>query len=943
MDERTALIPGTRLCFPGLTCNIVSEIGRGSNALVYRAWYADHYHGNERHEVMVKELFPLHPGGGIYRAEDGGIICAPEGRQTYEKHRNSFEAGNAAHLALLRKQPDDTGANLNTYALKGTLYTVLGFNGGHSLSECLRGPATSLRPLVGRMLKLLDAVEGFYESGLLHLDIAPDNIMLLGSGRRERVMLIDYNSCQRIDAPVDSQAVFSIKPGFTAPEIRLGRYRDVGLCTDLYSVTAVLFCGITGEALTASQSIRRQPPDVSQCPCMTDMPDTVVSWTRTVLRRGLEALASRRYQSVGEMREDLSELLDRIDGVGVTHSALWEAGRRNVQRMVRDNPSMAFIRDRDRMLPSNAMLEGKVSPAGEQFRRIMDSGEDALLIAGGGMGKTTALVSAAMEQTGRYAPNRPAVAYLSLYGWQPGERDYILNRVLETLRFKPETRSFEDARKALKELLDRPLSSARGTTPALMLMLDGLNETTGERQPLIDEILRLSGMGGVGLVVASRADESALPFKRLELCALEEADVRKALSGAGLLVPESEEIRRLLRTPLMLSIFIQSSLIERGQLGVKTQDNLMEAYFAALREKEVAALPDNSEARWQIEAALDFVLPSLARELSRRNRALDDARLLPVAENCWRLLNARLMRRAFPRWIGHSQAIRGRAGNAEEWYGCVVHELLWKRMGLLIRDGQGRYQISHQIIAEYLLKKDRENRRRIVYRRRLRRLLIGVVAALALAGGALVIRQAARPKPYAADAAETVYEYAVGAYEDAMAQYQVLRDASDLAGDGPEGYAVAVSLPMPSDNAIALDKLKQMVREGEVMPWSGLPIDQDSCEALLALPGALREEYAVYLRTLNYVMTDEAAYQRYVVGEGYRDALSELLEIDARIAGTLYDRVCLPHLKDSSSAADAARKNGEYDEKTLNDLKLERSKALEKLKQTAAIEAEARR
>lgn len=952
MDMRTALLPDEILAFPGLKCHIISEIGRGSNALVYRAWYADHHHADEHHEVLIKELFPVHPNGGIYRAADRSIVCTPEGEETYTLHRESFEAGNSVHLALLKKQPDGVGANLNTYVSNGTLYTVLGFNGGRSLSEELTGPAISLRPLVERMIKLLNELEGFHENGLLHLDIAPDNIMLLGKGNRERMMLIDFNSCQYIEAAVDSASVFSAKPGYTAPEILIRRYDRIGPWTDLYSVAAILYRAITGQELTTSQMLRRQPPDVGDCPCMIDMPDSVHSLMQAILRKGLHELARKRYASVREMRDDLSELLDRIDGVGITHSALWEAGRRNVMRTVLGNPSMTFIRDVDRLYPSNAKLEGEVAPVGEQLNRLMARGENALLIAGGGMGKTTAMLRSALECTKSYSGNRPAVAYLSLYGWQPGERNYILNRVLETLRFKPETRSFEDARKALLELLDRPLSTSQGQRPVLLLMLDGLNETIPERQPLIEEIMRLSDMQSVGIVVATRTDESALPFSRLELAALEESDVDAVLAEAGLLLPESPEMRLLLRTPLMLSIFVQSSLAEEKQLNVRTQDDLMAAYFAALKEKEFSSAPDNAEGRWQVEAALDYVLSSLAGELNRRNRALEDARLLPVVENCWKLFQSRLMRRAFPQWIGHSAAIRGGAKSAEEWYGRIVHELLWKRLGMLIRDEQGRYQIAHQIIEEYLLEIDRENRRRIVRRQRVKRLLIGATALLVLCGCAMIARQAAMPKPYAADAAQTVFEYAVDAHEDAVAQVQAIRDALERAKNGLDGFKLTVKLPKPSDTWSASDKLKQMVQDGKAMPWSGLPIDLDHCEELLTLPGNLQKEYTTYLRTLNYIMENEAEYQRYVVEEGYPDKLSELVELDARIADTLYALVCQPHLTGDYAAEQVAvdreaQKKGENNEddlkKQLDRLKSARMAALQKLLETAAIQAEANR
>ena len=41
MDYRKALTAGNVLDFPGMSCTIETEIGRGSNAIVYRGSYPD--------------------------------------------------------------------------------------------------------------------------------------------------------------------------------------------------------------------------------------------------------------------------------------------------------------------------------------------------------------------------------------------------------------------------------------------------------------------------------------------------------------------------------------------------------------------------------------------------------------------------------------------------------------------------------------------------------------------------------------------------------------------------------------------------------------------------------------------------------------------------------------------------------------------------------------
>ena len=125
MDVRTALLPGTLLSFPGMTCTVEHEVGRGSNAIVYEGYYLDQT-SRQRHRVLVKELYPYLPGGGVTREEDLSLRLTEEAYGGWDVHRLSFLKGNEAHLALLARHPERIGANLNTFLLNGTLYTVLG-------------------------------------------------------------------------------------------------------------------------------------------------------------------------------------------------------------------------------------------------------------------------------------------------------------------------------------------------------------------------------------------------------------------------------------------------------------------------------------------------------------------------------------------------------------------------------------------------------------------------------------------------------------------------------------------------------------------------------------------------------------------------------------------------------------------------------------------------
>lgn len=902
MDYRKALAAGSVLDFPGMPCTLEREIGRGSNAIVYGGYYPDRLNRDQRHTVLVKELFPLHPKGAVYRNDQGGVSREPEGEDVYALHARSFAHGNQVHLRMLEKYPESLGGNLNTFSLGGTMYTVLGCTGGRSLESA--GETANLRLLTIRLLRLLDSLLAFHESGFLHLDIAPDNILLIGQGSREQVMLIDYNSVYELQGQAGPDYA-SVKAGYSAPEIITGG--NPSPASDLYSVTAVFFRCLTGAALTPFQMSRPKPPDVSDCPALRDQPDTVAAMVARILRKGLQSLPRRRWQSVAEMRQAVEELLDRIDGVGITHWALWEGGRKMVDRAIRENASLTFLHQQEELFPANVRTEEGEDPLpfGDYLTSLAAQPRRASqLIAPGGMGKTTALLRGVIEQSRNYSPLRPAVLYVSLYGWKEGDAAYIHNRILENLHFRPEHKNFADARYTLHQLMQTPLQTSHGERPVLLLLLDGLNEVSGPIQPLLEEIAALARLPGVSLLVSGRNTEPGLPFPTAVLEPLRDEDVQEILVHHGLLPPESGEMRRLLQTPLMLSIFMQTAREEGRQILVNTREELLGAYFAALYTKELRDLPEDAVRRWQADAALSFVLPSIAVELKKKHHNLGDRELLVVVERCYKLLfSTKLLKRAFPQWLGHGKDIRGQAANAEEWYGQIVHGLIWKRLGLLTRDEQGTYQISHQIIREYLCTLDKANQQRIWRQRRVRLSILTALCVLLLAPGWGVYYKWIRPQPYNEVYAEAVYTYGNTSYTCAGQQYEQIRELLNCAINTPENYPSQLFLYQNNvdrissygDQTATESKyyLERMQTTGNVMPWSGKPLEADYYEELCHLAVERREEYSTLTDVLTWVVEDEvegATYQK-----EYQALLFRLIEADASIAARLYQIVCLPH------------------------------------------------
>ena len=78
---------------------------------------------------------------------------------------------------------------------------------------------------------------------------------------------------------------------------------------------------------------------------------------------------------------------------------------------------------------------------------------------------------------------------------------------------------------ALHQLLNQPLKTKSGDIPALLLLLDGVNEIHGDITPLLQEINTLSAMAGVRILAASRSAVPELNLHITRLLPLQEGDV----------------------------------------------------------------------------------------------------------------------------------------------------------------------------------------------------------------------------------------------------------------------------------------------------------------------------------------------------------------------------------------------------------------------------------
>lgn len=311
-DKRRLLGSKEILLLGGIEYRLESVVGCGGSTVVYRASYADQLNQECRHYVLIKELFPYHQKGDIYRNGANEICCRGDGVRVMEHHRQNFYWGNQANLKLLEQAPERVSGNLNSYQAYGTYYSVLAIHGGDNLETLLTDfqQQRTLKETAQTVLKILEAVACFHESGILHLDISPDNIVMLPN----QALLIDYNSVWIMDGQTAQEYSFSEKQGYCAPEVRLRERKNISPATDLYSVCAVWFRMLTGRALTDEEIVENKirKSFSRDLDIFRGEPLNVAQKTVQILMKGLHVLARRRYQSAAQLQEEICQLLELI-------------------------------------------------------------------------------------------------------------------------------------------------------------------------------------------------------------------------------------------------------------------------------------------------------------------------------------------------------------------------------------------------------------------------------------------------------------------------------------------------------------------------------------------------------------------------------------------------------------------------------------------------------
>jgi serine/threonine-protein kinase len=261
--------------------HIDSLLSEGGTAAVYRG--IDLRSG---YEVAVKALF-------TNRAKDDFIM------QRFREEANHYLYLSHPNITRLVDFIEDSDR----------FYLVMEFVDGVPLDDYLNritGPMSE-ETLIPMFCKILETIAYLHQNGVIHLDIKPNNIMILNN---DSIKILDMGISAIINDK-NSNPKKCGTPAFMAPEqVNQG---ELGFYTDIFALGITLFnmatCKLpfSGSSHTEIfEKICKEPT-----PYVADFIDTVNPQFQKIIERALQKEGKNRYQTCEEFQMELLEISER--------------------------------------------------------------------------------------------------------------------------------------------------------------------------------------------------------------------------------------------------------------------------------------------------------------------------------------------------------------------------------------------------------------------------------------------------------------------------------------------------------------------------------------------------------------------------------------------------------------------------------------------------------
>jgi predicted Ser/Thr protein kinase len=261
---------------------IVAELGRGGMGVVYRVRQK-----SLNRVVALKMLLP----GSLPTAAD---------LQRFKTEAEATAGLRHPNIVTVYEVGESDGSH----------YYSMDYIDGVSLADRLAAGPLPGRAAARYVEAIARAIQHAHRHGILHRDLKPSNILI---DHDDEPHVTDFGLAKRLhdDSRQTRTGAVLGTPGYMAPEQAAGRVKELAPATDVYGLGAILYECLTGRppfqaetpVATMQQVLERDPAPPSL------LNPNVDHDLETICLKCLEKDPDNRYQSAGELADDLARFL----------------------------------------------------------------------------------------------------------------------------------------------------------------------------------------------------------------------------------------------------------------------------------------------------------------------------------------------------------------------------------------------------------------------------------------------------------------------------------------------------------------------------------------------------------------------------------------------------------------------------------------------------------
>lgn len=280
--------------------------GEGANFIVYDAYYLDEF--RMKSHIRLKECFPLryaqpHRAGNhiVWDNEEAKKQAFSDLEYVYKRQKHLQEQ---THFVNTSSHIED-----DIYYGNNTGYLTITRDVAQTFKDL---EIKDLQSMLKILLHLSGTIGTYHSHGLLHLDLKPENFMVLD--KTEEIKLIDFDSF--ISTEDVAQGILqnlSYTNSWAAPEVKQGKLHQIGRVSDVYSIGSILFYGLFRRPMEAGDILTLEALNLENHPLLENLNPAVQERLEHFLRKCLEPSVRLRYQNTEELCAELEKLIPLAD------------------------------------------------------------------------------------------------------------------------------------------------------------------------------------------------------------------------------------------------------------------------------------------------------------------------------------------------------------------------------------------------------------------------------------------------------------------------------------------------------------------------------------------------------------------------------------------------------------------------------------------------------